>query len=228
MPEDDPDLAAMEAALERGETATEPEAPKVRRRRKGPSDESSTSPSDPQRRPSPRSKTAPAGPAKGKAWYLGQFNEMFAKGAYAGGEAISGAMPVTGTVLTIKSPLIGDAIEEAAKRDPRIYKVAKMVYDSQMWAAFAMIFGALAVAVAVDLHRMPVVMMEIETPEGGVQVGVNPVVRFALPKEALPVAVESHRAWRASHPATSESDGTGPEVHEPGWIGTAGGVEPAS
>jgi hypothetical protein len=147
---------------------------------------------------------------------------MAAKGAIAGGGLIGGAMPTTGTVLTVKATTLGDAVEEACRRDARIFGLVKAVYDSQTYALFVMLLGAILVAVAVDLHRMPVIMAEIDEDH----IVPNPLVRFILPDEALGVAVNVDRSYRARRAATAQADGAAPAepIREPGWIGTPNSV----
>ena len=214
--EDLEDLSELEASLEDPDSGAPPSSP--RRSSKKPSSSPSDAPaSAPKQRQKPGRK---AGQATRREYWLEEFNKMAAGGAFAGGTLVSGVMPTTGTVLQIQSPIIGQAVEEAAKRDARIFAIAKAVYDSQMYMLFVTTIGAILVAVAIDLGRMPVVMAE--TPEGVVP---NPVVRFVLPKEAMQVAISVDRGHRAARSAKAEAAAAAEPIRPPGWFGAEGAVD---
>ena len=216
--EDLPDLPDLE------EEPNDPLESAPRRSSETRSDSSSESPGRSPRRSSRRRKPAPkrTGPVtRSHEWWLHEFNEMAAKGSYSLGEAAEAVLPTTSSVLQIRSVVVGDAVEEAARRDSRIFSVAKAVYDSQIYVLFITTLGAILLGVAIDLGRMPVYALDID--EGHVS-GVNPFTRFALPKESLGVAIGVQRRYAQQRAATASTQQAQP-VEPPGWYSNgAGGV----
>jgi hypothetical protein len=170
----------------------------------------------PKRKAKPGPRKPPGPPSRD--WWLRTFNEMAAKGAYSGGIACAGVLPTTATVLQVRSPVIGDAVEEAAKRDARVYAVCKMVYDSQIWVMIATTIGALLVAVAIDLGRFPAYVAEIDETH----VVPNPLVHFVLPEEALGIAINRDREYRRQRTVAAQvkaSKAAAGPVEPPKWYG---------
>jgi hypothetical protein len=227
----DKELEELERGLEEQEGPEDRERPP--QSRPGSSERPSSSPSagrasgkQPKhhQRQHRRTRQAEEPAARSREWWLKTFNDMAAKGAYGSGKSIEGALPTTGAVLQLRSPVIGDAIEEGSRRDERVFRVAKMVYESQIWVMFIATVGAVVTALAVDLGRVKVVLAEID-PE---HVIPNPVVRFMLPAEALPVAVGVERSRHVKRAAAAAAQPNG-DVRPPGWYGgPAGPVVPAS
>lgn len=184
-----------------------------------PSSSAGREPSRPPKRKGPTKKSGPV--QRSHEWWLHEFNEMAAKGSFALGEVAQAVLPTTASVLEVRSPVIGDAVEEAARRDARIYAVAKAVYDSQIYVLFITTLGAILVAVAIDLGRMPVYALDID--EGHVS-GVNPLARFVLPKESLGVAIGVQRSYASRRAAAAPAGKTAP-VQPPGWYATAGSAD---
>jgi hypothetical protein len=198
-----------------------PDSGPPRRRGRPLSDEPSSS--LPSASPGPKRKTKPPpskkGPqARSHEWWLHEFNEMAAKGSFALGQAAENVLPTTSSVLQVRAPVVGDAVEEAARRDSRVFAVARAVYDSQIYVLFITTLGAILLAIAIDLGRMPVYAVDID--EGHVA-GVNPLARFALPKESLNVAIGVQRRHQQQRAATAAAQPPEP-VSPPAWYGGGG------
>lgn len=215
------DLEELEDLPPLEELDDEP-APRARASSRTPSPSSSAGPeSRPAKRKGPPAKKGPQ--TRSHEWWLHEFNQMAAKGSFAIGGAAQNVLPTTASVMQVRSPVIGDAVEEAARRDARVYAVAKAVYDSQIYVLFITTLGAILVAIAIDLGRMPVYAVDVD--EGHVS-GVNPIARFVLPEESLGVAIGVQRSYAAKRAAAAPAPAK--PVQPPGWYAGngagAGGV----
>jgi hypothetical protein len=209
------DLEDLPPLEELGETPT---------RRARPSDAASSS--SPSASRGPKRKTKPPPNKKGPVvrsheWWLHEFNQMAAKGSFALGQTAEAILPTTSSVLQVRSPVVGDAVEEAARRDARIFTVAKMVYDSQIYVLFITTLGAILLAIAIDLGRMPVYAVDVD--EGHVA-GVNPLARFVLPEESLGVAIGVQRRYKQQRAVVAQTKAAEP-VAPPSWYGNGTGAE---